>query len=224
MYRKLKKRLTNIILSTIICASGCAASPTLPNNFELDPASPHRKKIAEVDTVDKAQEYCGSLYYEFDKDNYGEENYWASFKTIYKKGKDDCDGAAVAAAALLSDDGYPAKIICMYGKEYGHAIFLYEEKGKYGSIGINWCDNNSAVFDSVDELVRAIDKLINGEDAKEDERFYYYYILDFSKYIENLIEDDGNLLPLVKKVRKDSEVYYLSEKYKSPTKNFPCEE
>lgn len=212
MLKKLKKGLTNILLSTIICASGCAGLSTLPANFEPDPNSPHRKKIAEIDTIEEAMDYCLNLEYCYDEEQYGREC-WVSFKKIHKSQKDDCDGGAIAAAALLSDDGYPAKIICMYGDDWGHAIFLYEKNNKYGSIGINYSDCNLASFDTVDNLVKYLgtklaEAPIKNKKVSKEDKIKYYYILDFSKYLNDIIESDEFLDPIVHKLKKESGKYY----------------
>lgn len=212
MFKNLKKRLKYITLSTIICASSCSV---LPNNYKpIHNIKPdYVKKIEEIDSVWKAMDYCSNLEYCEDEEQYGKEC-WVSFKKIYNSGKDDCDGGAVAAAALLSDDGYIPTILCMYGGGYGHAVFLYEKDGKYGSIGINYCDCNFAKFDTVDDLVRYLDEILHTNKEMEVKRnlikeYKYYYILDFSKWIDSLTHADEFLDPIVSYVKKESEKHYL---------------
>ena len=64
--------------------------------------------ILEIITPDQTKRYLTEYPSpKSDEANYGKEDYIASFKIIHKKGSDDCDGSALAAAALLHDDGYP---------------------------------------------------------------------------------------------------------------------
>ncbi len=97
------------------------------------------------------------LHYEHDITNYGEENYIASFKVINDRRKDDCDGGAIAAAALLSDDGYAPLMLFMNPKnrkEPGHAIFIYRENGLIGCLGISKSDCIRPRFNNLEEVTR----------------------------------------------------------------------
>lgn len=83
------------------------------------------------------------LEYKSDVEVFGKRDYHASFKRIHKNKKDDCDGAAIAAAAVLSDDGFPAYVAILEtpGVDVAHEVFVYKtENGKFSSIGINDTD------------------------------------------------------------------------------------
>ena len=80
----------------------------------------------------------------------------ASFKKIHERRYGNCGEAVVAAAALLSDDGFPATYLSMKDqrKSEGHAVFLYQSDGKWGTIGINARDNQPPVYTSLEEIAR----------------------------------------------------------------------
>lgn len=145
----------------------------------------YKSVIKELKTPLEAKLYCMRIL-EYEKDSvvYGKEDYWASFKYIHENKKDDCDGGALAAAAILSDDGFPP-YIAVLSKETAprsaHAIFVYKTKeGKYGSLGINILDCFSD-WNSIEEIVSFL-----GYDS--------FQIYDISKrfpdYIDNNRDND----------------------------------
>jgi hypothetical protein len=118
--------------------------------------------ISEIATPDQAKRYLTEyLSPKSDEANYEKEDYIASFKRIHEKGSDDCDGGALAAAALLHDDGYPPLMLCMFKKEDsiehhgGHAVFIYQVNGKWGTLGINEMDCHPPQYSSLEDIVRS---------------------------------------------------------------------
>ncbi|MBI5332133.1 MAG: hypothetical protein HZB65_01025 [Candidatus Aenigmarchaeota archaeon] len=118
----------------------------------------YRNVIGEIKTPREAQDYC--IYFidggkiVLDSDGY---KIWNSFKTIHETRKGVCVDGAVAGTALLNDDRYETEICALFDSsvsKQGHAVCVYQdpETGKFGSIGINECDFNDAVFNSLDEL------------------------------------------------------------------------
>lgn len=217
MLEKLKKSLRYLVLTSAIGLTSCASVESLVNKQYYNSESDYKKVIKEVDSIDEAVAYClNYLEYWSDKEQYGKEC-WVSFKRINKSGKDDCDGGAVAAGALLSDNGYSFTVLCMDNEQVGHAVFLYKENGKYGSIGINKCDCNSATFGTIDDLVKHISKEILDssekgvlEKAKHlDKGFNRYWVLDFSDYKNEFIESDNFLDSIVDEVYHKSECHYI---------------
>lgn len=63
---------------------------------------------------------------------------------------------------LLRDNGYPSYFLSFNDKvgEGGHSVFVYKEKGsnQFGSIGINHCDINPPIYDSLDDLAKKISR------------------------------------------------------------------
>ncbi|MBN1827644.1 MAG: hypothetical protein JW884_00660 [Deltaproteobacteria bacterium] len=121
----------------------------------------HTDVISEISTPWQARQYLlNYLSYASDRDTYGEEDFIAPFRRIHAMRRDDCDGGALAAAALLSDNGYNPLMLCMYSNEHtlerkgGHSVYIYPEGGKWATLGIRPHDCNPPVFDSVEEIVR----------------------------------------------------------------------
>lgn len=95
---------------------------------------------------------------EHDRIYHGEGDYWASFKKIHGIKMDDCDGGVFSAAALLSDDGFPAYMLAMFGKEALHGVFLARHEKGFGCIGLNKTDTFAPRFKRVKDLVDEIGK------------------------------------------------------------------
>lgn len=83
------------------------------------------------------------------------------------KGKDfDCGYAAVIAANLLRDDGFPPYALMLFNKGKGpdHIVFAYESGGLWGSVGGNEeVDNVPAIARSIDDLASTIGRRMKGE-------------------------------------------------------------
>jgi hypothetical protein len=127
--------------------------------------------IEKISTPEEAQEYVQHyIDYAEDDDQWGRD-YIPSFKWIHENKKEDCDGGALAACALLSDDQYVVRMASI-GKddaEFGHAICIFYEQGKgYGSIGIRSSDFREAKYNSPAEIVKDLEfdyyTTINPED------------------------------------------------------------
>lgn len=65
---------------------------------------------------------------------YKTSDHLPSFKRVHEKGLDDCDGYAIAAAALLHDNGKPPILMSIPINGGSHAIYVYEQEG--GRIGV----------------------------------------------------------------------------------------
>lgn len=154
---------------------------------------PHEVLIKSISTPEQVENYLlNSLSYEYDIINYGQDDYVASFKVINERKKDDCDGGALAAAALLSDDGYKPLMLIMgrYYKEEnswsGHAIFIYEKNGLMGCLGISKTDCLSPRFKSLEEITMHFRfdeyKLVNLDDVAPDWKDCEYNLRDAVRY------------------------------------------
>ena len=96
--------------------------------------------LASVTTPAKVKRYVREcLAYEYDTDVYGDD-YWASFRVIHARKRDDCDGGAIAAAALLNESKYEVYLLKVQeSKENGsaHMVCVYEtNEGLFGCISI----------------------------------------------------------------------------------------
>jgi len=82
--------------------------------------------IAEVDTPQKAEWYVRNYIIPKKKERLD------SFKVLHKNRKGDCADATIAAAALLSDDGYLPTYLEMTNSTgtSKHGVFVYQQNGK----------------------------------------------------------------------------------------------
>ena len=149
----------------------------------------YKDVIRDLSSPLEAALYCTEvLKYDKDINVYGVDSYFGSFKKIHENKRDDCDGGALAAAAILSDDGFPPYMLIIKGdlkaQVKAHVVFLYKDKnGKYGSIGINRLDVNPPIFDSVDSLANKL-----AMDAGFSLNCYEIY--DLSKVYSDFIDND----------------------------------
>jgi len=110
----------------------------------------YKQVIAEVDTPKEAEWYVRN--YIMPKPRRRTD----SFRLIHQNRYGDCAEVVVAAAALLSDDGFPPTYLAMRdeNKERDHGVFVYQKEGKWGTIGINSSDNQPPKFNSLEEIAR----------------------------------------------------------------------
>lgn len=150
----------------------------------------YQEVIDIIKTPREAQDYCSYyLRYQYDKELYGSEDYWATFNLTHKNRAGDCDDGALAAAALLQDNGYEPLILSMSSYSEGHAVYLYKKDGKYGSIGINSTDYHEPKFDSLDSLVNTFRPTL----FKKYEYYYVINVNDCLKQGDNIIDSSKDL-------------------------------
>jgi len=148
--------------------------------------------LSEVKDVRDAEIYCTKIlvkdptpYIETDKLVYGEEDYWASFKESFTHKLSDCDDGAIAAAALLYDNGFPPYFLRLCGRREDHLVFLYKNKeGKFGTIGINPEDCQEPK--EINELINEFNRNYPGQGI------FTYDILNAKKIFPDAIHKEGN--------------------------------
>ncbi len=162
----------------------------LENKFSLEDLSKIRKgsyekAIEAVSTPAENKSYIlTSIIYK------PKENYTPSFKKIHETREGDCDNATLAAAALLSDDGFKSYMLVFYGEgnneNTGHSVFLHKTKdGYYGINGINISDNKIG-FKSIDEIVNYMDE------SNPDYNLSKFIIFDLEEFSPDFIDNDRN--------------------------------
>ena len=158
-------------------------SPELIDRVHTISQFSYESVIHEIKTPLEAAIYTTTvLSYEYDAVIYGKSDAWAKFATIHAIKRDDCEGGAVAAASLLSDDGYQPLIIMVRSESETHAAFVYKNNdGCYGSIGINMSDIQPPNY-SLEELAQ---KLSDGVTMGK----INYTILDLNRVTNNFIDD-----------------------------------
>ena len=111
----------------------------------------YKKVIQKIRTPAEAQWYiCHYIIQEG-----SEADVAKSFRMIHETRKGDCSEGVVAAAALLSDNGYKPLWLFLEdskGEKENHGVFLYQKNGKWGTIGINQRDNSPPQYNSLEEI------------------------------------------------------------------------
>ncbi len=92
------------------------------------------KLSKKLKTPRQVQQYLRGLPYNREKK--GET--LASAETALKRGRLHCFEAAFAAAAILEHRGYPPLVMSLESKDnLDHVIFVFQEKGRWGSIALS---------------------------------------------------------------------------------------
>jgi len=94
---------------------------------------------------------------------------WRSLSESLASEAGDCDDWAIASAALLADDGFPAKLLIvgsvrvfidteknLVRRGNCHAVHLLERDGLYGANGVNRADRVEPRFTTIEALVRRL--------------------------------------------------------------------
>ncbi|MDP3918623.1 MAG: hypothetical protein Q8Q35_01820 [Nanoarchaeota archaeon] len=109
-----------------------------------------KKSIEIVHTTEEAQKY---LYQRF-RYQHG-EGVANSFAINHKDRRGDCNEYAMAAAALLYDDGFTPNLLftSRYGLDFSHAVFVYKTDKGFGALGNTPIEPK---YSSINDLVLAL--------------------------------------------------------------------
>ncbi len=109
--------------------------------------------IQKYRTPVQVQNYLRALAYNREKGG----KTCISFRGVIRKKMAHCLEGALAAAVILEQHGYPPLLVSIESQDYlDHVLFLYKEKGKYGSIARSrdiGLHGRKPVFRSVRDLV-----------------------------------------------------------------------
>jgi hypothetical protein len=98
--------------------------------------------IRRLNTPKKVQEFLiKQIEYDNQDDTEAENETWRSLRRVIRDRKAHCFEGAVAAAAILSQHGYPPLIVCMEARDIDHIVFVYRRNGKWGSVTKSRDDN-----------------------------------------------------------------------------------
>lgn len=87
--------------------------------------------IQRLDTPAKVQRWLNALPYNTEKGG-GTQR---SFRSVIRKGMAHCMEAALFAAVVLEQHGYPPIVMSLESKDWlDHVIFIYQRQGRWGSI------------------------------------------------------------------------------------------
>ena len=93
-----------------------------------------RRIIARLRTPAQVQRYLNDLPYNTEPAPYGAT--LRSFRGVVRKGTAHCLEAALAAAVILEQHGYPPLVLSFESiDELDHVLFVYRHRGRWGSIG-----------------------------------------------------------------------------------------
>jgi hypothetical protein len=88
--------------------------------------------IESLRTPAQVQRYFTSMPYNWEHDG----GTMRSFREVVKRNEAHCLEAAVAAAVILEQQGYPPLLLDIESKDrLDHVIFVFQNGGKWGSIG-----------------------------------------------------------------------------------------
>jgi len=114
-----------------------------------------------------------NFHYITDIAQYGKEEYVASMQTFYNHSwNGDCEDFAITIAGLLADNGYAPTTLSLvrnassqekaeYGMSnssgfLGHRIYVYQENGKWGAIGVSSSEDRAPVYENMTSLVASL--------------------------------------------------------------------
>jgi hypothetical protein len=182
----IKKILSNFIIYSTLISQVSTNSDLAPQKLSRDiyKNKSLEEVVREVKTWRQAGEYILThlKYLDDEKVAYNYPDYMP-FKTIHESGFEDCDGGAVAGAALLSDNNRYQCFNMVFSNDstgIGHAVTLvYDEvTQKFGSLGINKGDIIEPQYSWCDEIAYRINK-----NAKAQFNMVSIFEFDYSSLI-----------------------------------------
>jgi hypothetical protein len=92
-----------------------------------------RRLIARLRTPEQVQRYFNRLPY--NTDSRGGQDSLRSFRQMVRHGKAHCLEAALSAACILEQHGYPPLVMSLESADgLDHVIFIYRRRGRWGSV------------------------------------------------------------------------------------------
>ena len=119
--------------------------------------------IRRLNTPLKVQRYLRALAYNWESE--GET--LRSFREVLRQGKVHCLEAALFAATVLEQHGYPPLLLDLESQDkLDHVLFLFKRRGRYGTVGRSrdaGLHGRRAAFQTVRDLVLSyVDPFIDG--------------------------------------------------------------
>lgn len=165
--------------------------------------------LEEIENVKIVEEVMSQLFYikgADDIDVFGIEDFTASFRIVHHNKIDDCEGATIYAAGALSDNGFPAYELVLYGerkmgrktKKILHSLFIYKtDEGNFGTLGKREGNILYPRYNSIKKLVNKINERIKI-------KYKEYQIFDIEKQFPDFIDNnkDNNSMNMYSEWRK----------------------
>jgi hypothetical protein len=185
------------------------------------------KLIQQLNTPARVQRFFNTLPYNWETDG----GTLRSFRQVLKKNQAHCLEAAVAAAVILEQHGYPPLLLDLESVDLlDHVIFVFRESGKWGSIGRSrdfGLHGRKPIFRSLRDLVWSyFDAYIDFSGRIKgyglaDLRDLGNYDWRFSKRNMHKVEDFLRILPHKSLRSSDQRYRYWFERYQKFKRRFP---
>ena len=198
-------------------------APPSPEAFTLK----EWKLIQHLNTPAKVQRWLTSLPYNWER----EGGTMHSFREVLKRNEAHCLEAAVAAAVILEQHGYPPLLLDLESIDLlDHVIFVFRQRGRWGSIGRSrdiGLHGRKPLFRSLRQLVWSyFDPYIDMTGRIKGFGLTSLYDLGsydwrFNRKNMHKIEDHLRAIPHRKLRSSDRRYDYWHERYQKYKKRFP---
>ena len=102
---------------------------SVPSPAEFTPRE--WRLVQQLNTPRKVQRWLNALPYNAETNR----ETLRSFREVIRTGQAHCLEAALAAAVILEQHGYPPRVMSIESKDWlDHVVFLYQEGGRWGAI------------------------------------------------------------------------------------------
>lgn len=192
-------------------------------NFTL----PEWRLIQRLDTPPKVQRWLTCMPYNWERQG----GTMRSFQEVVKRNEVHCLEAAVAAAVILEQHGYPPLLFDLESIDLlDHVLFVFQEKGRWGSIARSrdiGLQGRKPVFRNLRELVWSyFDPYIDMTGRIKGYGLTSLYDLGnydwrFNSRNMHKIEDHLRAIPHKKLRSSDRRYGYWHERYKKYKTRFP---
>jgi len=198
-------------------------APPSPETF----APKEWKLIQRLNTPAKVQRWLTSLPYNWERKG----GTMRSFREVLKRNEAHCLEAAVAAAVILEQHGYPPLLLDLESIDLlDHVIFVFRQRGRWGSIGRSrdiGLHGRKPLFRSLRQLVWSyFDPYIDMTGRIKGFGLTSLYDLGsydwrFNRKNMHKIEDHLRAIPHRKLRSSDRRYDYWHERYQKYKKRFP---
>lgn len=139
--------------------------------------------IKSVKTPEQVFDYLQQMIIYVNENDSINKGEYQSFKLNHSDGKGVCVDYAIAAAALLSDNGYPPLLLYLMGKKENHTVFLFKQNNSYYALG------NTPSF----EYNATIEGMIKHISSSSGMKWDNYFIVDLEKEYPDREWIDGDV-------------------------------
>jgi hypothetical protein len=164
--------------------------------FTLEFTDEESEIIKKCDTPEKVQDWLkNEIDYNYEEDKI---ETLRSFRRVVRDKKAHCLEGALAAAAILSQHGYPPTILCMEATDIDHNVFVYRQNNKIGSVAKSRYQTllgREAKYKNYRQLVMSYYPYYFNESTqdKTDLTLRGYSLLDLNQFDEDWITPEEDL-------------------------------